>query len=72
MSKQEFEAILIVKIQDLLSLIKDKNGSFENAMRQLYQSKLYKILKNEEAKMWQLSTLDLYESLEVEKNDNTK
>lgn len=67
MEKDKFEAILPLKIQDLISLImKKKNLEFENALDYLYISKLYKILSKEESKIWHLSSEKLFEILEKE------
>ncbi|HAH54753.1 MAG TPA: hypothetical protein DCM02_05555 [Flavobacterium sp.] len=71
MNKEAFEALLIIKLQDLLSLIKEKKSSFRESLHWLYNSRVYDGLKNEELKMWQMSTHLLYEMLENEKDDNT-
>ncbi|MGC3978721.1 MAG: hypothetical protein QM751_11125 [Paludibacteraceae bacterium] len=71
MEKNKFEVILPLKIQDLISLIiEKKNLEFENALDYLYISKLYKILSNEESKIWHLSSEKLFDILEVEKETN--
>jgi hypothetical protein len=72
MDKEAFNAILLIKLQDFLSFIKDNNSNFRDSMRRLYQSKVFEMLKKEESKIWQMSTPLLYEMLEKEKDDYTK
>lgn len=69
MDSNTFEAILPLKIQDLISLInKNKNLNFNEALHYLYNSKLYEKLSEEESKLWHLSTAKLFLMLEDEKN----
>jgi hypothetical protein len=69
MDSKTFEAILPLKIQDLISLInKNKNLNFNEALHYLYNSKLYEKLSEEESKLWHLSTAKLFLMLEDEKN----
>lgn len=71
MGRKEFESILTVKIQDLLSLIIDtRKLSFDEALVFLYKSKLYEALSDEETKLWHLSSQLLLEMLETEKQTN--
>lgn len=52
---------------DLVSLIADKqNISTMEAINELYSSKLYEALENEETKVWQYSTQMLYSLFEQE------
>lgn len=68
MEKDKFDAILPLKIQDLISLImKSKNLDFEDALNYLYQSELYTVLSDEETKLWHLSSEKLFDTLEIEK-----
>lgn len=70
MYKTEFEAILLLKIEDFISfLIENKGMSFDKAVQCLYQSKVYEALSDEETKLWHLSTPALYEMLEIEKKE---
>lgn len=63
-----YEALLPFKIQDLVSLIKErKHYGFEKSIRYLYKSELYNKLSNEETKLWHLSSEKLLEMLECEK-----
>lgn len=69
MDNKAFDAILPLKIQDLISLInKNKNLNFNEALHYLYNSKLYEKLSEEESKLWHLSTAKLFLMLEDEKN----
>lgn len=69
MDSKTFEAVLPLKIQDLISLInKNKNLNFNEALHYLYNSELYEKLSEEESKLWHLSTAKLFLMLEDEKN----
>jgi len=53
MKEIEFESIIILKIQDLVALIlKNENIEMQEALRYLYQSKLYFALVDEGSKLW--------------------
>lgn len=68
MEKDKFDAILPLKIKDLISLIMEtKNLDFEDALNYLYQSELYTLLSDEETKLWHLSSEKLFDILEIEK-----
>ena len=68
MEKDKFNAILPLKIKDLISLIMEtKNLDFEDALNYLYQSELYTLLSDEETKLWHLSSEKLFDILEIEK-----
>ena len=68
MDNNVFKSIIPLKIQDILSLIKElKHISFFEALHYLYDSKLYDALANEETKLWHLSSLKLFDMLENEK-----
>lgn len=67
MSQEKFLAILPCISSDLAYMIMCKEGiSQEEAIRKLYDSKLYALLENEETKVWQYSTPMLYTLLEQE------
>lgn len=72
MTKESFEALLIIKLQDFLSLIIEKNSDFNASLKKLYSSNVYELLKNEETKMWQMSNYYLFDMLENENNDNAQ
>lgn len=73
MNTEQFNAILPNIIQDLVSLMMEKqNLDFENALVALYDSELFEKLSDEETKLWHFSTEKLYEMWEYEqKNGKT-
>jgi hypothetical protein len=67
MNKKEFEAFINIKIQVLVDRIMERKSlSFEEAMTYLYNSGTYKILLNEELKIWHFSTEKLFDMLNTE------
>ena len=55
-------------VKDLVGMIMSrKNMAFDDALFYLYSSDLYMKLLNDEAKMWYMSTVALYDILEEEK-----
>ncbi len=69
MTKESLEALIPIKIEDFVSLIIErKQLVFEDAIVYLYDSKLYEALSNEETKLWHLSTPELFNMLENEKD----
>ena len=68
MRQEQFAAIMPVISADLVAMITDKQCiSEEEAIKQLYASKLYAALEQEETKVWQYSTRMLYALYEQEK-----
>lgn len=68
MGQEQFAAIMPTIIADLVAMITDKQCiSEEEAIKQLYASKLYAALEQEETKVWQYSTSMLYALYEQEK-----
>ena len=68
MDKIVFKSIIPFKIQDLISVIKDrKHFNFLDALHYLYESKLYDALSIEDTKLWHLSSEKLFDMLENEK-----
>ncbi len=68
MGQEQFAAIMPTISADLIAMITDKqNISEEEAIKQLYASKLYAALEQEETKVWQYSTSMLYALYEQEK-----
>ena len=61
MSQEQFTALMPYIISDLVSLIAENDQISENiAMERLYNSQLYKLLEQEELKLWQYSSHMLY------------
>jgi hypothetical protein len=70
MDKSEFEPLIELKIQDLVALVMDReNNSFEQALRYVYESELFKYLTDESTKLWHLSTEKLLDMLIGEKEN---
>ena len=69
MGQEQFAAIMPTISADLIAMITDKqNISEEEAIKQLYASKLYAALEREETKVWHYSTSMLYALYEQEKS----
>ena len=67
MRQDQFAAIMPYISTDLVGMIAKKNKISENdAITQLYNSKLYAILEQEETKVWHYSTEMLYSLFEQE------
>ena len=61
MSDNKFTYIMFVKVQTLCDSIKNYfNITYTEALKELYNSKLYKALEEEETKMWYYSNYDLF------------
>ncbi len=67
MEQKKFEAILVLLVPQLVSLITVKHNCDElTATRSLYESKLYSFLEKEETKLWHLSASALFELYDEE------
>lgn len=67
MTQESYEALLPYICTDLVALIADKQGiQVEEAIVKLYSSQLYRLLEDEEMKVWQYSTPMLYSLFEQE------
>ena len=61
MSKRNFLSIIFVQVQSLCDKIQNYFGiSYNEAIKILYHSKLYKALEQETTKMWYFSSYDLF------------
>ena len=68
MSNKNFNMIMIIKVQALTTSIKNYfDVTYNEAMKELYKSKLYKLLEDEETKMWYYSNFDLFNMFLEEK-----
>ena len=68
MEQRKFEAILILLVPQIISLISENNSCDElSAAKQFYESKLYSLLEVEDTKLWHLSAPALYEMYDEEK-----
>ncbi len=69
MGQEQFVAVIPYISADLIAKISQKENISENeALNQLYSSRLYEILEREETKVWQYSTEMLYALFTEEKN----
>jgi len=69
MEESIFESIMPLKVEDLISLIVEKQQfEFDVAIQYLYNSKLYDALSIEETKLWHLSSEKLFDMLLTEKD----
>ena len=69
MTQEQFSTMMPTISADLIAMITKKQDISENnAIRQLYSSKLYAALEQEETKLWQYSTNMLYTLYEQEQN----
>ena len=67
MSKDRLSAVLIILIPQILELvIRAFKVDDEKAVEMLYSSELYKVLEEEETKLWHLSAHALFEMLQEE------
>jgi len=61
MSKEKFEAMLILIVPMVIGLIMQKCGLDElTATRAFYESKVYSLLEQEDTKLWHFSPLTLF------------
>jgi hypothetical protein len=67
MNNTKFPLILEMKVSDLVNLyISSKNVTLDEALDTVYHSKLYKILEQEETKIWHHSPFLLLNCLNQE------
>jgi len=70
--KTNFNMIMIIKVQNLLTSIKNYyNISYQESIKELYNSKLYQLLEEEDTKMWYFSNHDLFNMFKEEKENGT-
>ena len=67
MGAERFTAILFMLVPQVVALIAGGHGlSEEEAMQQLYHSRLYELLEDEETKLWHYSPQLLYAMFDEE------
>ena len=70
MDKLEFESFVELKIRDMIALVMERKAiDFEAALYYLYKSSLYRLLLNENTKLWHLSNEKLFSILVDEKEN---
>ena len=68
MKKEKFEAILFLLVPQIVNLIVENYSLDEvTAHKELYNSKVYAFLEQEDTKLWHLSALTLFNMLDEEK-----
>ena len=69
MEQKKFEAMLVLIVPQIISRIVE-NLQFDEvtAARLFYESKVYSLLEQEETKLWQLSSLTLFNMYLEERN----
>jgi len=68
MEQKKFEAMLVLIVPRIISLIVEKHDLDEvTASKNFYESKVYSLLEEEATKLWQLSPLTLFNMYEDEK-----
>jgi len=69
MNKEKFQVLLPIFVSALIKKIIVQMGiSADEALSQVYSSKLYILLDNEQTKVWHYSTEKLYDLFEEEMN----
>ena len=67
MEQKKFEAMLVLIIPQIISLITQNLGLDElAATKSFYESKVYSILEQEDTKLWHLSPLTLFNMYDEE------
>ena len=67
MEQKKFEAMLILIVPRIVSLIVENHGMDEvTASKQFYESKVYSLLEEEDTKLWHLSPLLLFHMYDEE------
>ena len=70
MDKREFESFVEIKISDITALVMERKAfDFEMAIEYLYKSGLYRLLIQENSKLWHLSSEKLFDMLVDEKEN---
>ena len=69
MSDRKFMSIMFIQVQALCDKIQNYfNINYNEALKLLYHSKIYKELENEKTKMWYYSSYDLFQMFLEEYN----
>ena len=67
MEQIKFEALLILIVPQVVTLIVEKTGMDElTATKAFYESRVYSVLEQEDTKLWHLSPLTLYNMFDEE------
>ena len=72
MEKQKFEAVLMLLVPQILSLVTERYSWDEvTAHKEFYDSKVYALLEQEDTKLWHLSALTLFNMFDEERQTGT-
>lgn len=72
MEKKKFEAMLILLVPQIISLIIEQYSCDEiAASEEFYSSKVYSLLEQEDTKLWHLSPLTIFNMFDEEKQKGT-
>lgn len=72
MEQKKFEAMLVLIVPKIISLIVEKHRMDEvTASRNFYESKVYSLLEEEETKLWHFSALTLFNMYDEELKTGT-
>lgn len=72
MEKKKFEAMLILLVPQVVSLIAEKYCCSEvTASEEFYSSKVYSFLEQEDTKLWHFSPLTIFNMFDEEKQKGT-
>ena len=72
MEKKKFEAMLVLLVPQVIHLITENYPYDEvTASKELYESKVYSLLEQEDTKLWHLSALTLFNMFDEEKKTGT-
>ena len=67
MEQKKFEAMLVLLVPQILSLIVENHGLDEvAATKKFYESKVYSLLEEEATKLWHFSPLTLFNMYDEE------
>ena len=68
MEQKKFEAILVLLVPQIITLIAENHFCSElTAAENFYSSKVYSLLEQEDTKLWHLSALTLFHMYDEEK-----
>ena len=68
MEQKKFEAVLVLLVPQIVSLIVKNHSCDElTATRDFYSSKVYSLLEQEDTKLWHFSALTLFQMYDEEK-----
>jgi len=68
MEQKKFEAMLVLIVPQIISLIVEKHKTDEiTAAKTFYESRVYSLLEEEDTKLWHLSPLTIFNMYDEER-----